>query len=141
MKASLVWKGEVQFEATSGSGHSVTLDGPPASGGQNAGARPMELMLMGMGGCAAYDVVHILKKGRAQVTGCVAHLEAERAAEPPKVFTRIHLSFEVSGKDLNLAKVERAVALSAEKYCSASIMLGRGGVEITHSVNIVEGEA
>lgn len=141
MKAEITWQGEVQFQASSGSGHTLTLDGPPASGGVNAGPRPMELVLMGLGGCAAYDVVHILGRSRQDVQGCVARLEAERAEEPPRVFTRIHLHFTVTGHDLTEAKVARAVSLSAEKYCSASIMLERGGVAITHSYEIAEGDA
>lgn len=138
MKAKVEWQDAVQFRITSGSGHTVITDGPANSGGVNAGPRPMELVLMGMGGCAAYDVVHILKKSREDVVTCEAHLEAQRADEPPKVFTRINLHFVVSGQGLNEAKVGRAVKLSAEKYCSASIMLGRGGVEITHSFEVIE---
>lgn len=138
MQAKIEWKGDVRFEATSGSGHTLTLDGPPDSGGRNAGARPMELVLMGVGGCAAYDVVHILKRTREDVTSCVCQLDAERAPEPPKVFTRVAMHFVVSGNDLTERKVARAVELSAEKYCSASIMLGRGGVAIEHTFEIVE---
>lgn len=141
MKAEIEWKGDVQFEATSGSGHAITLDGPPDSGGQNAGARPMELMLMGLGGCAAYDVVHILRRSREDVQTCVAQLSADRAEEPPRVFTNIRMHFVVSGNGLNLKKVERAVHLSAEKYCSASIMLGRAGVNIEHTFEVVEPSA
>lgn len=137
MKASIEWQGDVRFEATSGSGHTLTLDGPEASGGKNAGARPMEMMLIGLGGCAAYDVVHILKRSREDVATCRAELHAERAEEPPRVFTSIRMHFVVSGVGLNHSKVERAVKLSAEKYCSASIMLGRGGVEISHSFEVV----
>lgn len=138
MNVEISWKGAVKFEATAGSGHTLTLDGPPDSGGENAGPRPMELVLMGTGGCASYDVVHILKKSREPVEGCVAKITAERAAEPPRVFTKIAMHFVVSGKGLSEKKVGRAVSLSAEKYCSASIMLGRGGVEMTHSFEIVE---
>ena len=137
MKAEITWTGAVKFEATSGSGHTVLLDGPPDSGGENAGPRPMELLLMGVGGCASYDVVHILERGRQQVESCVAKLEVERADTPPKVFTHLKMHFVVSGKDLKESKVARAVELSAEKYCSASIMLGRGGVVIEHSFEIV----
>jgi putative redox protein len=135
--ARVSWKGEVCFEAVSGSGHTLTLDGPPDAGGKNAGARPMELVLLGVGGCAAYDVVHILKRGRVEVSDCVATLEAERAPEPPRVFTRIQMHFVVTGPNLSDKKVARAVELSAEKYCSASIMLSRGGVVIEHSYEIV----
>ena len=138
MKADVTWAGDVQFRATSGSGHTVTLDGPPDAGGQNAGARPMELLLMGVGGCASFDVVHILRTGRQQVEACEAHLEAERAEDPPRVFTRVKMHFVVRGTGLSQSKVARAVALSAEKYCSASIMLSRGGVAIEHSYEVVE---
>ena len=133
MKASINWAGEVKFEATSGSGHTVVMDGPPDHGGTNQGVRPMEMLLMGVGGCASFDVVHILKKSRQDVTGCVAELEAQRVDEVPAVFSKIHLHFVVSGNQLKENLVKRAVALSAEKYCSASIMLSKGGVEITHS--------
>lgn len=137
MKAEITWKDGVRFESVSGSGHTLITDGPEASGGTNAGARPMELVLIGTGGCASYDVVSILKKMKQQVDGCVCQLSAERADEPPKVFTAIAMHFVVSGRDLNPKKVERAVHLSADKYCSASIMLGRGGVTISHSFEIV----
>lgn len=140
MKAEITWTGAVSFEASSGSGHTIRVDGPPEAGGQDGGARPMELVLMGVGACSSYDVVEILRKGREQVTGCVARLEAERAEDYPRVFTRIHLHFEVTGRGLTESKVARAVSLSAEKYCSASIMLARGGVEITHSYAVVESE-
>ncbi len=138
MRAEITWKGDVQFEAKSGSGHTLTLDGPPTSGGVNAGPRPMELVLIGMAGCASYDVVHILKRQRENVETCTASVEAERADDAPKVFTKIHLHFTVSGEGLTEKKVARAVALSAEKYCSASIMLARGGVAIEHSHEISE---
>lgn len=138
MKASINWAGEVKFEATSGSGHTVVMDGPPDHGGTNQGVRPMEMLLMGVGGCASFDVVHILKKSRQDVTGCVAELEADRVDEVPAVFSKIHLHFVVSGNKLKDALVKRAVALSAEKYCSASIMLSKGGVEISHSYEIKE---
>ena len=133
MKASINWAGEVMFEATSDSGHAVVMDGPPDHGGTNQGVRPMEMLLMGVGGCASFDVVHILKKSRQDVTGCVAELEAQRVDEVPAVFSKIHLHFVVSGNQLKENLVKRAVQLSAEKYCSASIMLSKGGVEITHS--------
>lgn len=140
MRADITWKGDVRFEATSGSGHTITMDGPPDSGGTNAGARPMELVLMGVAGCASYDVVHILKRQREDVLSCSASVEAERAEDPPRVFTRIKMHFVVSGNDLIETKVARAVALSAEKYCSASIMLGRGGVIIEHSHELLASE-
>ncbi|OUS28356.1 osmotically inducible protein C [Gammaproteobacteria bacterium 45_16_T64] len=136
MKATIDWAGEVRFDATSGSGHTVTMDGPPDHGGTNQGVRPMEMLLMGVGGCASFDVVHILKKSRQDVTGCVAELEAERVDDVPAVFSKIHLHFIVSGNNLKDTLVKRAVELSAEKYCSASIMLSKGGVEIGHSYEI-----
>ncbi|TDO09855.1 MULTISPECIES: OsmC family protein [Halomonas] len=138
MKASVKWTDGRQFVAESGSGHSVVIDGPPDHGGHNTGPRPMEMLLMGMGACTSFDVLNILDKARADVTDCVASLEAERADEIPSVFTRIHVHFTVSGKGLKEKQVARAVELSAEKYCSASIMLVKGGVKITHSFTIVE---
>jgi len=113
------------------------MDGPPDFGGKNLGIRPMEMLLIGMGGCSAADVVHILRKARQQVTDCVADLSAERADTDPKVFTKIHLHFTIAGKALDPKRVEQAVKLSAEKYCSASIMLGKV-VEITHDFEVVE---
>jgi putative redox protein len=141
MKARIQWVEDAQFVAESGSGHAVVVDGPTEGGGRNLGVRPMELVLMGVGACTAYDVVHILRKGRQPVLRCVAELEAERADSEPKVFTRIHVHFVVTGRGLAEAAVKRAVALSAEKYCSASIMLGRAGVDISHDLEIVEAEA
>ncbi len=123
--------------AESESGHCVVMDGPPDHGGRNLGPRPMEMLLMGMGGCASFDVVSILKKSRQAVTSCVAKLEAQRADEIPAVFTSIHLHFVVSGKDLKDSQVKRAVDLSAEKYCSASIMMSRSGANVSHSYEIV----
>ena len=136
MNAEIAWKDGASFAATSGSGHALTIDGPPESGGRNAGARPMELMLMGLGGCAAFDVVHILTKGRAAVSRCDARVTAERAESDPKVFTDVHLHFTVAGENLTEKKVARAVELSAEKYCSASIMLRRAGVNVTHGFEL-----
>lgn len=138
MKATIKWAGEVKFEAESGSGHTVIIDGPPDHGGTNQGVRPMELMLLGVGGCASFDVVHILKKSRQDVTDCVAEVEAERVDDVPAVFKKIHLHFIVKGNNLKESHVKRAVELSAEKYCSASIMLNKGGVEIGHSYEIQE---
>ncbi len=135
MKTTIKWIGDAGFTAESESGHVVTMDGSPEHGGRNRGPRPMEMVLMGMGGCTAFDVMHILRKGRQEITACVAHIDAERANQDPKVFTRIHVHFVVSGKNLNPAQVERAIALSAEKYCSASIMLGKTAV-ITHDFEI-----
>lgn len=140
MKARIKWIENVSFVAESGSGHALVMDGAPEGGGRNLGPRPMEVMLMGTGGCTAYDVVHILRKSRAPVTDCVLEIDSERAAEDPKVFTRIHFHFIVTGKGLKPAQVERAVQLSAEKYCSASIMLGKTAA-ITHDFEIREAAA
>lgn len=137
MKARIKWVEEVTFIGESGSGHAVVIDGPPDLGGRNLGIRPMELLLQGLGGCTAFDVMLILKKARQNVTDCVVEIDAERAETEPKVFTRIHVHFIVSGKDLNEKQVERAIKLSAEKYCSASIMLGKVA-EITHDYEIHE---
>ena len=137
MEARITWNGDVSFKATSGTGHEVIMDGPPDLGGRNLGARPMEMMLMGMGGCTSFDVMTILKKSRQQVTNCEAVLQAERADAVPAVFTKIHVHFIVTGTDLKEAQVKRAVELSAEKYCSASIMLQAAGVAITHSYELV----
>ncbi|WP_290794944.1 OsmC family protein [Halomonas sp.] len=138
MKATVKWTDGRQFVTESGSGHSVVIDGPPDHGGHNTGPRPMEMMLMGLGGCTSFDILNILEKARAPVTDCVASLEAERADTTPSVFTKIHVHFTLTGKGLKEKQVARAVELSAEKYCSASIMLVNGGVEITHSFTIVE---
>jgi putative redox protein len=138
MKATIDWTGDASFRATSGSGHAVQMDGPPDHGGKDLGPRPMEMMLMGLGGCSSFDVMSILQKSRQDVTACHAELEAERADAVPAVFTRIHLHFVVTGSNLKENLVKRAVSLSAEKYCSASIMLEKAGVEITHSHEIRE---
>ncbi|MDC9720673.1 MAG: OsmC family protein [Gammaproteobacteria bacterium] len=138
MEAQVSWAGGVSFKAESGTGHTVTLDGPPNLGGENLGARPMELILMGLGGCTAFDVMTILKKTRQDVTDCVAQLSAERADAVPAVFTKIHVHFVVTGRNLKDKHVARAIKLSAEEYCSASIMLEKGGVEMTHDYQIVE---
>ena len=140
MKSSLKWINGVKFEATSGSGHAVIMDGAPDAGGENAGARPMELILICLSGCSTFDVVQVLKKSRADFDDVQVEVSAERAAETPAVFTKIHLEFIVPGKNLNEKLVRRAIKLSAEKYCSASIMLERGGVDITHSLTIVEAQ-
>jgi putative redox protein len=124
------------FAARTGSGHIAVMDGAPEGGGDNLAPRPMELVLAGTGGCTAYDVVLILKRSRQEVTGCEVSLKAERAENDPKVFTKIHFHFTVRGKGLKTEAVERAIQLSAEKYCSASIMLGRTA-EITHDWEIV----
>ena len=137
MKARVKWQGEASFLGESGSGHTVLMDGPPESGGRNLGPRSMEMLLMGTGGCAAFDVVLILKKGRQDIYDCEVRIEAERAEREPKVFTRIHFHFIVTGKKLNPQQVERAITLSAEKYCSASIMLAKTA-ELIHDFEIVE---
>ncbi len=139
MKSTIKWVDGAMFVGEAGSGHAVVIDGPPDAGGRNAGIRPMELVLTGLGACTSFDVVSILKKARQHVTDCRAELEAERAEAVPKVFTRIHIHFVVEGRDLNAAAVERAIKLSADKYCSATIML-RETVEITHDFEIVEGD-
>jgi putative redox protein len=136
MKARVKWVEAVTFIGESASGHAVVMDGPPESGGRNLGIRPMEMLLLGMGGCTAFDVVMILKKARQPVADCVVEMEAERADSDPRVFTRIHVHFVVTGGRLSDKQVARAVELSAEKYCSASIMLGKA-VDITHGYEIV----
>jgi putative redox protein len=139
MKARIKWLEGAAFVGESGSGHSVVMDGPPDSGGRDTGIRPMEMLLIGMGGCTAFDVMLILGKARQPVTDCVVEIVAERADTVPKVFTRIHVHFIVSGDSLSAKQVERAVRLSAEKYCSASIMLGKAA-DITHDFEIVPGQ-
>lgn len=140
MKATVKWVDGAMFLGESGSGHSVVMDGPEDHGGRNMGVRPMEMLLVGMGGCASFDVMSMLQKSRQQVVDCRCELEAERADAVPAVFTRIHLRFVVTGKGLKENHVKRAVELSAEKYCSASIMMEKAGVEIGHSYEIVEAE-
>ena len=139
MKARVKWVEQATFVGESGSGHAVIMDGPPDHGGRDLGIRPMEMILLGTGGCTAFDVVHIMKKSRQPITDCVVELSAERAETEPKVFTKIHIHFIVTGKDLPEKQVERAVSLSAEKYCSATQMLGKV-VEITHDYEIVNSE-
>ena len=141
MKATVKWMDGAMFVGETGSGHSLVMDGPEDLGGRNLGPRPMEMLLLGTGGCSTYDVMSMLKKSRQQVVDCRVELEAERAEAVPAVFTRINMHFVVTGVGLKEKQVQRAVALSAEKYCSASIMLGAGGVEITHSHEIVEFQA
>ncbi|MFZ1852072.1 MAG: OsmC family protein [Nitrosomonas sp.] len=138
MKTRISWKGNVSFLAESGSGHTVLMDGAPEAGGQNLGPRPMELLLMGLGGCTSFDVVLILKKARQDITDCVVEIEAQRASSDPKVFTDIHLHFIITGHNIKTQQVERAIDLSAEKYCSASIML-KQTVNITHDYEIIDG--
>mgnify|MGYP003641848312 FL=1 len=138
MNASIKWTDGRQFLAESGSGHSVVMDGNPDNGGRNTGPRPMEMLLMGLGGCTSFDVIQILEKARQQVTDCHAELSAERADSVPSVFTKIHVKFVVTGRNLKESQVKRAVELSAEKYCSASLMLSAGGVEISHSYEVID---
>lgn len=135
MKVRVKWVEDVTFMGESETGHAIVMDGAPENGGRNIGMRPMETLLIGMGGCTSFDVVTILKKARQPVMDCVAEVTAERADEVPKVFTKIHVHFVVAGHDLNEKQVARAVSLSAEKYCSASIMLSKS-VEITHDYEI-----
>ncbi len=137
MKATIKWTGEASFAGQADSGHTVMMDGAPEFGGRARGIRPMEAVLIGLGGCTAFDVISILKKSRQQVSDCVAELEAERADTAPKVFTRIHVHFVVSGTRLDPKKVARAIKLSANKYCSATAMLGKTA-EITHDFEIIE---
>ena len=140
MKARVKWVEQVSFLGESESGHGVLMDGAPSSGGRNLGPRPMEMLLMGAGGCTSFDVVTILKKGRQDITDCYVELEAERADSAPKVFTRIHMHFVVKGRNVKVEAVEKAIRLSAEKYCSASIMLG-ATAKITHDFEVVQEQA
>jgi putative redox protein len=135
MKARVKWIEGVSMLGESGSGHGILMDGPPDQGGRNIGVRPMELLLIGLGGCTQFDVLLILRKARQKVTDCVVELTADRAETDPKVFTRIHVHFIVTGRALDPKRVERAINLSAEKYCSASIMLG-ATASITHDFEI-----
>ncbi|MCS3806518.1 putative redox protein [Chromobacterium alkanivorans] len=135
MKARLKWVDGVCFLGESGSGHAVVMDGAPEGGGRNLGPRPMELLLLGTAGCTSYDVITILKKSRQRVSDCWVEIAAERAEEEPKVFTRIHFHFVVTGHELKADAVERAIRLSAEKYCSASIMLGKTA-DISHDFEL-----
>lgn len=137
MKARVKWVEDVCFMGESETGHAVIMDGAAEAGGRNIGMRPMEMLLIGAGGCSSFDVVTILKKARQAISDCCVELTAERADEIPKVFTKIHMHFVVTGKGLNPAQVEKAVKLSAEKYCSASIMLGKTAV-MTHDFEIKE---
>jgi putative redox protein len=138
MKTTVKWTDGAMFVGESGSGHSVVMDGPEDLGGRNLGPRPMEMLLLGTGGCSVYDVMSMLKKSRQRVVDCRVELDAERADAVPAVFTRINMHFVVTGVGLKESRVKRAVELSAEKYCSASIMFGAAGVEMNHSFEIVE---
>ncbi len=137
MKARVKWIDGVMFVGESESGHSVVMDGAVEAGGRNLGLRPMEMLLLGMGGCSSFDVIHILKKMRADLDDCTVELTAERAGEDPKVFEAIHAHFTVKGRGLKPEQVGRAVELSADKYCSASIMLGKTA-KITHDFEIID---
>jgi putative redox protein len=137
MQVRLKWVGGAAFVGETAQGHKVVIDGPPEGGGRELGPRPMEMLLLGLGACTSYDVVSILRKARQEVLDCRVELKAVRADEPPKVFTTIHVHFIVIGSGLQEKQVERAIRLSAEKYCSASIMLGKTA-EITHSWEVQE---
>ena len=137
MKARVKWVEQVSFLGESESGHAVLMDGAPAAGGRNLGPRPMEMLLLGAGGCTSFDVIAILTKSRQTVTDCYLELEAERAETDPKVFTKIHMHFVVKGKDIKPEAVEKAIKLSAEKYCSASIMLGAMAT-VTHDFEVIQ---
>lgn len=140
MKARVKWVEGAMMVGESGSGHAVVMDGAPEFGGRDLGVRPMEMLLLGLGGCTEFDVVHILKRGRHDITSCEVEIEAERAEKDPKIFTRIHVHFKVAGPCLTDKIVSRAVHLSAEKFCSASIMLGRVA-EITHDYEVIDTSA
>jgi putative redox protein len=135
MKARVKWVQDVMFLGESGSGHSVVMDGAPDAGGRNVGFRPMEMMLLGLAGCSAFDVVLILKRGRENVTDCIVDVDGDRAETDPKVFTNVRMHYVITGRDLDPKKVERAVKLSEEKYCSASAMFGKTAT-LTHTVEI-----
>jgi len=140
MKTRVKWVENVSFVVETGSGHAVVIDGAPDAGGRNLGPRPMELVLAGTAACSAFDVVWILRKARQPIADCVVEAEAERAPVEPKVFTRIHFRYRVAGRGLDARQVERAVALSKNKYCSATVMLARSA-EITYEIEIVDGES
>lgn len=137
MKARIKWIEKSSFTGQPGSGHTIVMDGPPGNGGHNRGVRPMEMLLLGLGGCTAFDVVQILQKSRQPITDCVVEISAKRAETIPKVFTHIHVHFKVSGHGLKEHHVTRAIKLSSEKYCSASIMLGKAA-SISHDYEIID---
>ena len=139
MKCRVKWLDHISFVGESGSGHSVVMDGAPEAGGRNLGVRPMEMLLLGLGGCTSFDVVSILRKSRQKIHDCEVEVEAERRDEVPKVFTKIHLHFILRGRDLDDKKVSKAISLSADKYCSASRMLEKTA-EITHDYEIIESD-
>ena len=136
MNTRVKWLDNMSFVGESGSGHSVVMDGPPEAGGRNLGVRPMEMLLLGIGGCSSFDIVSMLKKGKQDIIDCEVEISAERAETDPKIFTKIHLHFIISGNDLSEKRVARAIELSADKYCSASIMLGRVA-EVTHDYELL----
>jgi len=136
MKTRVKWLDNMSFVGESGSGHSVVMDGPPEFGGRNLGVRPMEMLLLGLGGCASFDVVSMLRKGKQDLVDCEVIVTAERAQKEPKVFIKIHLHFIITGNTLSEARVKRAIELSAEKYCSASIMLGKTAI-VTHDYELL----
>jgi len=138
MKARVKWVDGAMMVGESGSGHAIVMDGAPEYGGRDMGVRPMEMLLLGLGGCTEFDVVHILRRGRHEISSCEVEIEAQRAEKDPKVFTKIHVHFKVSGPELTEKIVSRAVKLSAEKFCSASLMLGKAA-DITHDFEIVQG--
>ena len=137
MKASAKWVQGVMFVGESGSGHAVVMDGAPDAGGRNMGLRPMEMLLLGLAGCAAFDVVLILKRGRENITDCVVEVDGDRADTDPKVFTNVRMNYKITGRNLDRNKVERAVKLSEEKYCSASAMFNKTA-QMSHTIEIVE---
>ncbi len=137
MNIKVSWAGDALFIGESTTGHKLLMDGPPEGGGRNLGPRPMEMLLLGTGSCSCYDVISILKKSRQNVVRCEVEVSSKRAETEPKVFTDIHIHFKVFGVDLKERQVERAVSLSAEKYCSASIMLG-ASANITHSFDVLD---
>ncbi len=136
MKTRVKWLDHMSFVGESDSGHSIVMDGPPEFGGRNLGIRPMEMLLLGLGGCASFDVVSMLKKGKQDLINCEVEISAERAKTEPKVFTKIHLHFVLSGNNLSEKRINKAIELSAEKYCSASIMLGKTA-EVTHDYEVI----
>ncbi|MDX8385986.1 MAG: OsmC family protein [Gallionella sp.] len=137
MKARVKWVEQASFLGETESNHAVLMDGPPSSGGRNLGPRPMEMLLLGAGGCTSFDVISILKKSRQLVSDCYVELEAERTETDPKVFTKIHMHFVVKGKNIKPEVVEKAIKLSADKYCSASIMLG-ASAEVSHDFEVIQ---
>lgn len=137
MKARVKWVEDLMFLGESGSGHTVVMDGPKELGGHDTGIRPMELLLLGLGGCTSFDMIQMLSKARQDIRDCVVEIESERSDEVPKVFTKIRVHYKIIGKDLKEAHVKRAIKLSTEKYCSASLMLGKTA-EITHDYEIID---